>query len=245
MISIWYNLIHCPTNFGIFRQIQENIMKLHPIFQNKKLVLLDFDGTLVDSMSMWVDIDRQIFAASGLPVPDGLTERLIPLSEDETAAVFLEYGCHGTVESIRAMHDRLAQEQYEKIIPLKPGAKQLLDTLRENDIKLGIVSAATLGRMLPCISRLGLTGYFSVILPCGDIGINKHTAEPYQLALKTLSTNAEYAVFVDDFYGNIKGAKMAGLSTIGVYDSVGDANWADMKQTADICVLSLEELLTE
>jgi HAD superfamily hydrolase (TIGR01509 family) len=218
-------------------------MKLHPIFENKKLVLLDFDGTLVDSMSMWVDIDRQIFAASGLPVPDGLTERLIPLNEDETAAVFLEYGCQGTVESIRAMHDRLAQEQYEKFISLKPGAKELLDALREKDIKLGIVSAATLGRMLPCIARLGLTGYFSIILPCGDIGINKHTAEPYQMALETLNVDAEHAVFVDDFYGNINGASMAGLSTIGVYDSVGDANWPQMQQSADLCVLSLEDIL--
>jgi HAD superfamily hydrolase (TIGR01509 family) len=218
-------------------------MKLHPIFENKKLVLLDFDGTLVDSMSMWVDIDRQIFAASGLPVPDGLTERLIPLNEDETAAVFLEYGCQGTVESIRAMHDRLAQEQYEKIIPLKPGAKELLDALRAKDIKLGIVSAATLGRMLPCIARLGLTGYFSIILPCGDIGINKHTAEPYQMALETLNVNAEHTVFIDDFYGNINGASMAGLTTIGVYDSVGDANWPQMQQSADLCVLSLEDIL--
>ena len=218
-------------------------MKLHPIFENKKLVLLDFDGTLVDSMSMWVDIDRQIFAASGLPGPDGLTERLIPLNEDETAAVFLEYGCQGTVESIRAMHDRLAQEQYEKIIPLKPGAKELLDALRAKDIKLGIVSAATLGRMLPCIARLGLTGYFSIILPCGDIGINKHTAEPYQMALETLNVDAEHTVFIDDFYGNINGASMAGLSTIGVYDSVGDANWPQMQQSADLCVLSLEDIL--
>ena len=118
-------------------------------------------------------------------------------------------------------------------------------TLRAKDIKLGIVSAATLGRMLPCIARLGLTGYFSIILPCGDIGINKHTAEPYQMALETLNMDAEHTVFIDDFYGNINGANMAGLSTIGVYDSVGDANWGDMQRTADVCVLSMDDLLSE
>jgi hypothetical protein len=36
---------------------------------------------------------------------------------------------------------------------------------------------------------------------------------------------------------------MAGLSTIGVYDSVGDANWPQMQQSADLCVLSLEDIL--
>lgn len=220
-------------------------MKLHPILENKKLILFDFDGTLVDSMSMWVDIDRQIFAASNLPVPEGLTERLIPLNEDETAAVFLEYGCQGTVQSIRALHDRLAQEQYENIIPLKPGAKQLIELLRAKDIKLGIVSAATLGRMLPCIQRLGMTGYFSIILPCGELGINKHTAEPYQMALDMMSIPASEAVFIDDFYGNTLGAKAAGLATVGVYDSVGDANWPQMQKSADLCVLSLDELILQ
>ena len=218
-------------------------MKLHPIFENKKLVLLDFDGTLVDSMSMWVDIDRQIFAASGLPVPEGLTERLIPLNEDETAAVFLEYGCQGTVESIRALHDRLAQEQYENVLQLKPGAKQLLDLLREQDVKLGIVSASTLGRMLPCIQRLGLTGYFSIILPCGELGINKHTAEPYENAMNIMGMQAAESLFVDDFYGNLLGAKAAGVTTIGMYDSVGEANWPKMQQSADVCVLSFDDLL--
>ena len=220
-------------------------MKLHPFLQNKKLILLDFDGTLVDSMDMWVGIDEKIFALNNLPVPSGLTERLIPLNEDETAAVFLEYGCQGTVESIRALHDRLAQEQYEHHIPLKEGARELLDTLREQGVKLGIVSASILTRMLPCIQRLGLSGYFSVILPCGEYNVNKHTPVPYQMALEAVGVDAADAVFVDDFYGNVNGAKQAGLSTIGVYDRVGDANWENMKKSADLCVLSLRELLVE
>jgi FMN phosphatase YigB (HAD superfamily) len=57
--------------------------------------------------------------------------------------------------------------------------------------------------------------------------------------------DAEHTVFIDDFYGNINGANMAGLSTIGVYDSVGDANWSDMQRTADVCVLSMDDLLSE
>jgi FMN phosphatase YigB (HAD superfamily) len=63
------------------------------------------------------------------------------------------------------------------------------------------------------------------------------------MALETLNMDAEHTVFIDDFYGNINGASMAGLSTIGVYDSVGDANWPQMQQSADLCVLSLEDIL--
>ncbi len=220
-------------------------MKLHPLLQDKKLILFDFDGTLVDSMAMWIDIDRKIFEINGLPVPEGLTERLIPLNEDETAAVFLEYGCQGTIESIRALHDELAQEQYEKYIQLKPGARQLLEALRDRGVKVGIVSASTLSRMLPCINRLGLTGYFSIILPCGEYDVNKHTPEPYRMALHSLGADAADAVFVDDFYGNVLGAKAAGLTTVGIYDPAGDTTWEQMKQHAALSVNSLNELWEE
>ena len=216
----------------------------HPLLKNKRIYLFDFDGTLVDSMTMWEDIDRRYLTRYGIPVPEGLSERLIPLDEDATAAVFVELGCPGTPQSIRAEHDRMAQEEYEQRIPLKPGARELLEQLRASGAKLGIVSASTLPRMLPCIARLGLTGYFNIILPCGEYGLHKNTPAPYELALQTLGLCAEDAVFIDDFHGNVKGAKQAGLTTIGVYDSVGDAGWATMQKTADLCVTSLFELLS-
>ncbi|MBQ7338402.1 MAG: HAD family phosphatase [Clostridia bacterium] len=216
---------------------------LHPILQRKKLVLLDFDGTLVDSMGMWESLDRRLLQMHGIEIPDGLSERLIPLNEDETAAVFLELGCPGTVKSIREFHDRMAQEEYEKSIPLKRGAKELLDELRSANVKLGIVSASTLARMLPCLSRLGLTGYFHIILPCGEYAVNKSTSEPYQMALKNLGISAEDAVFIDDFYGNINGARAAGITTVGVYDSIGAPTWGQMQQCADLCIESLDQLI--
>ena len=215
----------------------------HPLLKNKRVYLFDFDGTLVDSMPMWEDIDRRYLARYDIPVPEGLSERLIPLSEDATAAVFLELGCPGTVASIRAEHDRMAQEEYEHTIPLKEGARELLDHLRASGATIGIISASTLTRMLPCIARLGLSGYFNLILPCGEYDMHKNTAKPYELALQTLGVHAEDAVFIDDFQGNIAGAKLASLTTVGVYDSVGAASWEAMQKTADLCVTSLTELM--
>jgi FMN phosphatase YigB (HAD superfamily) len=97
--------------------------------------------------------------------------------------------------------------------------------------------------MQPCLDRHGLSDYFDMILPCGEQNVNKHTPQPYQMVLQALEITPTEAVFVDDFYGNVLGAKQAGVTTVGVYDSVGDANWAQMTRSADLSVLSLNDLL--
>ena len=67
------------------------------ILKDKKVVLFDFDGTLVDSMGMWGEVDKAILRLHGLPIPDNFTEEfmfpMIPLTGDETAQFFLDYGC--------------------------------------------------------------------------------------------------------------------------------------------------------
>ena len=74
------------------------------ILKDKKVVLFDFDGTLVDSMGMWGEVDKAILRLHGLPIPDNFTEEfmfpLIPLTEEETAQFFLDYCCKGTVKTI-------------------------------------------------------------------------------------------------------------------------------------------------
>ena len=63
------------------------------ILKDKKVVLFDFDGTLVDSMGMWGEVDKAILRLHGFPIPDNFTEEfmfpLIPLTEEETAQFFL------------------------------------------------------------------------------------------------------------------------------------------------------------
>ena len=55
-----------------------------------KAVLFDLDGTLVESMSMWGDIDVDYLKKFHIPVPEGLQKAIEGLSMYQTAVYFKE-----------------------------------------------------------------------------------------------------------------------------------------------------------
>ena len=60
------------------------------MLENKKAVIFDMDGTLMDSMWMWHDIDIEYLGKFGLNVPDDLEVAVEGMGFTETAVYFKE-----------------------------------------------------------------------------------------------------------------------------------------------------------
>ena len=60
------------------------------MLQNKKAVIFDLDGTLVDSMWMWKAIDIEYLGRYGLDLPPTLQKDIEGMSFSETAVYFKE-----------------------------------------------------------------------------------------------------------------------------------------------------------
>ncbi|MEG0370602.1 MAG: HAD family phosphatase, partial [Hungatella sp.] len=58
------------------------------MLEKKKAVIFDLDGTLVDSMWMWKDIDIEFLTAYGYSCPDDLQKEIEGMSFSETAVYF-------------------------------------------------------------------------------------------------------------------------------------------------------------
>ena len=61
--------------------------------ENKKAMLFDLDGTLVDSMWMWKQIDIEYLGRFGYECPPQLQKEIEGMSFTETAAYFKKRFC--------------------------------------------------------------------------------------------------------------------------------------------------------
>ena len=89
------------------------------------------DGTLVDSLGMWSDIDRRFFERYGMETPADYEKKINHMSFLEMAQFTKEeYQIPDSVETIMELWTEWSKEQYESEIQAKPGAQELLQFLK-------------------------------------------------------------------------------------------------------------------
>lgn len=98
------------------------------MIKNKKAIIFDLDGSLVDSMWMWKDIDIEFLGQRNIPFPENLQKEIEGMSFSETAVYFKEqFDLKESLEQIKEIWNKMAYEVYTNRVFLKKGAQRLLD----------------------------------------------------------------------------------------------------------------------
>lgn len=96
-----------------------------------------------------------------------------------------------------------------------PGLHPMLDTLKDQGYKLGIITNGRDFYQRNKIAALGIGDYFSVIVTSGAVHVKKPDHAIFRLALNQLHTSSERSVFIgDNLQADIAPAKELGMYTI-------------------------------
>ena len=102
-----------------------------------KAIFFDLDGTLLDSMWVWDDIDVAFLKKRGLEVPPDYQEAITPLGFLEAARYTIRrFGFPETPEELIQEWHQMAVDAYTYEVELKDGAAAYLRYLKEKGIRL-------------------------------------------------------------------------------------------------------------
>lgn len=140
------------------------------MLENKKSVIFDLDGTLVDSMWIWREIDIRFLGKYGLQVPEGLNDALEGYSFHETAVYFKEhFDLPLNTEEIMETWNQMAADIYIHEIPLKKGVREFITLLQEKNMKLGIATSNSRELTKACLESKGILNAFDYICTSDEV----------------------------------------------------------------------------
>lgn len=207
-------------------------------------VIFDFDGTLVDSMWVWEDIDTRFCESYGLELPPGYHEKITALSFEGTARFFRdELGLDKTVEEIAHEFNELAYYSYGHDVLCKTGARRYLEALKARGVPLAIATSLPWSLLETGLEGNDLAGFFDDIAFC-DESADKTNPDVYLLAAERLGAEPSSCLVFEDLATGIRSARGAGMTACAVLDPYRHQNVDEMCAVADFHIESYEELLT-
>lgn len=114
---------------------------------------------------------------------------------------------------------------YTRFVVSYPEVMGVLGQLRDQNLRLGVLSNFTLASLDQSLVSAGLAGYFDVICAAPVIGFSKPAAQAYQIALDALQVTARECLYFDDEKECVAGARRLGLAAYLVDRRAAADDW--------------------
>ena len=211
-----------------------------------ELVIFDLDGTLIDSTSLWADIDRDFFASHGMKIPPLYNKEIAHIGLNSAAILTRDkYLPHLTTDEIKKQWNDLAIEAYEKHIPLKENALELLKILKKYNVKIALATANSEELYLPCLLRLDIHKYFDLIIDVNSCVNGKNSPEIYDKVCHKFGINKTNTLVVEDMLQPLMTAFNNGYNVIAMYDKQSTTHPEENKKYCHKFITNFDEIIKE
>lgn len=208
-----------------------------------KYAIFDLDGTLLDSMWVWENIDIEFLAKYNLAPSPQMREKVKVLSVRQATELFIEeFGLPQSAEFLMLEISGLGEEKYRKEVQLKPFVLEALIRLKEQEVRMCIATASSKNNVLAALKRLDLLKFFEFIITADDVKTGKDDPEIYNLCAGKFGAPASEIVVFEDSLHAIQTAKKAGFKVVGVYDKSSEQNIDIIKEISDFYLESMKDL---
>ena len=222
----------------------KNQSKANGDLMKLKAVLFDLDGTLIDSMGIWRDVDFEYLNKRGIEVTPELFKDMPEGNSFNELAIYVKnkFGLPDKIEEICNEWTQMVKKHYEDKIELRKGVLELLNFLNEKNVVMGIGTSNSLELTTAVLKNNNVFQYFQEII-CGD---RKLRGKPYPdifiQAADALKIPNEQCLVIEDTLVGVQSAKKANMKIIAIKESNSLDDWHEISNLADHTVEEFNEI---
>ena len=181
-----------------------------------RLLVFDWDGTLMDSVGTIVACAQATICGLGLPLPgEGVIRATVGLGLRETIER-LQPGCDDILyERIVAAYRSHWHGTYRDLPLLFPEVRELLDGLAEAGYLLAVATGKSRRGLEHALEQSGLAGRFHSTRTADEAPSKPHPQMLWDL-LEELGARQDEALMVGDTTHDLQMARSAGVAAVGV-----------------------------
>ena len=206
--------------------------------------IFDLDGTILDSMGVWRQIDVEFLGRRGISVPPDYLEAITPLGFDRAAEYTIRrFSLPESREEIVREWYLMSENAYRYQVELKEGAGEWLNRLKSLNIPLAVATSSDEALFVPALKRTGIYDCFDAFVTVKEVARGKGFPDIYEKAAGRIGCVPEQCVVFEDILQGIRGAKMGGFCAVAVYDEDSAHEEQAMRDAADYYIYSFRQLL--
>ena len=214
------------------------------MLRGKKAVIFDMDGSLVDSMWIWPEVDRIYMEKYGLKQPADFHKAIEGKSYTETAQYFVDtfHDLHRSVDQVKEEWKEMTMELYStKVLP-KPGAVDFLKAMRQKGVLLGIATSNDRVLAEAALKAQGIFGYFDSVRTSCEVAAGKPAPDVYLKVAEALSVSPSSCLVFEDVPNGILAGKNAGRDESAEDDAFSRPDEQEKKRLADYFIHDFYEI---
>lgn len=229
------------------------------MFDKKSVIIFDVDGTLLDTIGMWNEVDEELIEKIGGKKHHNIRqERENFLAKNTSGDTYKKYAHYLKkrysspldAAQIFELRDQISLEHLIHKVDFKEKAEVFIALAKKKGFSLAIASSTTKWAMdiyktknKAIINKCDIDQVFDLVLLKDDVKKAKPDPEVYLKVLDSLSVTAQDCIVLEDSLSGVIAAKRAGIEVINVYDKHSDEERAQILKETDFYVEGFPELI--
>lgn len=203
---------------------------------NLKALLVDFDGTLVNSVpALWRCYQVFLQKYGILAAQEDFKHYVGPSLFEIIKDLKERYGLPGSIEDLHREYLEIISRNYVEGMELFPGSLDLLQEMKGKGVLLALVTSAPYTLVHSFLQERSLQDLFHQIIATAPSEPSKPHSAPYRRALKELNVLPEEAIAIEDSQQGIASATGAGIYVIEFSEL--DGGWSKVRAEVGECIV--------